>query len=194
MLSSYEAFLEGVKPATYVNLDIIVRPELIPNLMEYANFNESDNFWMFFRDEEMKTQFLNQYSNLSHNDPERERILGLTLGYPPKAVDFYTYYYEWQQREREEAKHWYFTHKVGMKYHGIMFTSHIDDLKENAQWLWDTYQIEEDTYIKVVRMPDRKREEFPVAFRNLADLVDAKEKVQRILDHNRVALEPIAPK
>jgi hypothetical protein len=124
--------------------------------------------------------------------PERHHILGIALGYPPKAVDFYTRYYDWQLREREAAKYWFFTHKVGMKYHGIMFVGHIDDLEANARWLWDTYQIDEEIWIEAIKMPERVSERFPIGFRNLSDISMVREKAKQVLQYNRVSLQTVA--
>ncbi len=188
MISSYEAFLEGRKPATYVNLGIISRPELISKLMKYPKINEFGDFWMFFRNDRMKSRYMKQMNGIKPGTPERQYILGITLGYPPKAVDFYTRYFEWQLREREVAKDWFFTHNVAMKYHGIMFVSHVDDLEENARWLWDTYQIDEEICIEAIKMPERENERFIVQFRNLSDITDVREKAKQVLKYNSLTL------
>lgn len=149
MVSSYEAFLEGIKPSTYVNLDILSRPELIPELQKYPSWNDGENFWMFFQTEEQKENFLSQHDCLHEDDPERERIVGLELGFPPKAVNFYTHYYKWQQHDREKAKEWFFANKASMYYHGLRFTSHVDDLEDNVRWLWSKYQIDEPVEVSI---------------------------------------------
>lgn len=181
MISSYEAFLEGIKPSTYVNLDILSRPELIPELQKYPSWNECENFWLFFRSEEKKERFLNEYRNL--NESGRHRLLGLELGFPPKAVDFYVKQHDWYQKDQPKADEWFFSNKAGLHYHGIRFASHIDDLHDNVRWLWHTYKIDEPIEISVGSSSGMW-----IQYRNKSDIHNVSVKAKELLHKESPAL------
>jgi hypothetical protein len=132
----YHSFLMGYKPACFENLDRL-DSEILEKLRRYPFHQIYDNTVIFFQNETLKDQFLQQTRNLSPKSPEFCRVLGLALGFPPKAVEFYVDYYRWQIHDRKNALTYFFSHKVGYRYIGIMFEGHIDDLFENAGWMWD---------------------------------------------------------
>jgi hypothetical protein len=117
--------------------------------------------------------------------------LGLTLGFPPKAVEFYVTYYEWQLHDRSAAVAYYFSHKVGYRYAGVMCEGHIDDLIENAEWLWNRYGLVQDMAIKVIQKPKDELIEFSVGYRNVDDLLYAEDQVKKVLDHNQWVMSQI---
>ncbi|TCP64028.1 hypothetical protein [Baia soyae] len=180
MVSSYEAFLKGLKPATYVNLDILSQPELIPALKEYPSWNECENFWMFFRSEEQKENFLSNCKCV--DESSRHRLLGIELGFPPKAVDFYVKMSSQYDENPIETDRWYFANKVGVHYHGYHFASRIDDLEENIKWLWKTYQIVDVAEVRF------NKESYSIRYLSDSDLHKA---VEVIMDERVPVLESV---
>jgi len=180
----YQSFLAGIKPTCFENLDRLA-PEIRTRLFQYPFHQTDENAAIFFQNESLKRSFLQQTQHLDRQSPEYQRVLGQTLGFPPKAAHFYARYYEWQLRNRSEALGYFFTHKVGYRYAGIMCEGHIDDLVENAEWLWDQYYVENTMTIKAIRKPDDELFTFPVRYRYIDDLVVAEKEVRQILDHNR---------
>ncbi|MDQ0418153.1 IS4 transposase [Croceifilum oryzae] len=160
MVSSYEAFLEGVKPSAYENLDMLSQSELIPALKKHPAWNECENFWMFFQSEGQKERFLSQY--LHSTDSEQHRLLGLELGYPPRAVDFYV-------KILHETSH----PTVGVHYHGYNFTSCIHDLEENIKWLWSTHKIVDSVEVRF------NQESYQIRHLDINDLQTALEEVHK---------------
>ncbi|MDQ0417567.1 hypothetical protein J2Z48_001740 [Croceifilum oryzae] len=169
VIASYESFLNGLKPSTYVNLDILSQPELIPALREYPSWNECENFWMFFRSESQREQFLSKYLNA--NDSEQHRLLGIELGFPPKAVDFYVKMASQYAANPIGTDRWYFANKVGVHYHGYNFASRIDDLEENIKWLWETYQIVDVAEVRF------NKESYSIRYLSDSDLHKAVEEI-----------------
>lgn len=183
-LMSYQSFLLGIKPACFETYDRLTQ-EIRAQLECYPFHQNYENAAIFFQNESLKEQFLQQTEGLTTKSPKYHKVLGLTLGFPPKAVEFYTSYFEWQLQDRSKALTYYFTHKVGYRYAGIMCEGHIDDLFENAEWLWNTYDVENDMVIKVIQKPDDELIAFSVRFRHLDDLLIAEKNVRHILKNNK---------
>lgn len=186
----YESFLLGVKPACFEMVTRLKR-EVLKELKKYPHHYKNENGAIFFRNEAMKRNFLLDTEGLSTTDPVYHKILGLTLGFPPKAVDFYANYYGWQLKDREEAKRYFFTHKVGFRYMGIMCEGHIDDIKENAAWLWERYPSDKPMVIKAIKKPDGDLLTFPVDNGDFSGLLEAKQKVKEVLAHNERVMSPV---
>lgn len=187
----YQSFLSGIKPACFENLDLL-DPEIQAQLKRYPFHQNYENAAIFFQNEALKEQFLQQTEGLSLDSPTYHKVLGLTLGFPPKAVEFYANYYEWQLRDRTSAVHHYFTHKVGYRYAGVMCEGHIDDLVENAEWLWNRYGLAQDMMIKVIQKPNDDLITFPVKYRSMQDLLYAGDQVKQILHHNQQVMPVLA--
>lgn len=185
----YQSFLAGIKPACFENLDRLTA-DIRNQLEKYPYHQNYENAAIFFQTESLKEQFLEQTEGLSLESPAYHKMLGLTLGFPPKAVEFYAQYYEMQLQDRPAANHYLFTHKVGYRYAGIMCQGHIDDLVENAEWLWNRYNINDEMVIKVIQKPDSELITFPVRFKNIDDLLKAGEEVRHVLEHNKKILNP----
>jgi hypothetical protein len=80
----------------------------------------------------LKSQFIEKTKDLQPRSKEFQRILGLTLGFPPKAVEYFlsligtTGTYE---------------NDLFLDYCGVVCLSNINDLAQNASWLWDRYPV-----------------------------------------------------
>lgn len=186
----YDSFLLGIKPACFENVNMLPA-EVIQKLKQYPHHFKSETEAIFFQNEAMKRHFLWDTEGLSTTDPLYHIILGKALGYPPKAVNFYAQYYGWQLKDREEAKRYFFTHKVGFRYMGIMCEGHIDDLEENADWLWERYPSDKPMVIKAIQKPDGDLLTFPVDNGDFSGLLEVKQKVKAILAHNERVMTPV---
>ncbi|SHF23515.1 hypothetical protein SAMN05444392_11170 [Seinonella peptonophila] len=129
-------FMEGYKPALY---DTVMSKRFmgwLPQLQEYPYIDEGINlipdvkFYLFFQTENQKRDFQSKVSKFAVPSIEFHRLLGQTLGYPPKAVDFYI------RCEQEPSLK---PLKVGMHYQGVSCNGSVYDLIDNCNWLWDTY-------------------------------------------------------
>lgn len=130
----------GRKPAIYDT--VLSKPFLrwLPILLEKYPYidkgielREDTTFYMFFQNEELKQSFQNQLKEITVPSPDFHRILGLALGYPPKAVEFYV------QCERDPSLRKF---KVGMHYQGVPCNGSVYDLVENCNWLWEKYTFD----------------------------------------------------
>ncbi|WP_044640537.1 hypothetical protein [Risungbinella massiliensis] len=186
----YESFLQGIKPACFEVITWL-KPEVLGQLEKYPYHYRNENEAIFFQNEAMKYTFIQETEGLSIKNPLYQKILGNTLGFPPKAVDFYSHYYGWQLTDREEAERYFFTHKVGFRHMGVMCEGHIEDIEENAKWLWARYPSDIPLVIKAIQKPDNDLLTFPVDNGDFSGLQEAKQKVQAVLDHNKQVMAPV---
>ncbi|WP_124727910.1 tetratricopeptide repeat protein [Staphylospora marina] len=185
LIASYESFLLGVKPACSEN--ILWLPTAFQlKLRRYPSVKkENRRGAIYFQTEEMKQRFLEETKNLSPDSPEYIRILGLTLGFPPKAVDFHVRSLSRDPAHPQEATKWYNLHKVRANYAGNMFAENIDDLVENTEWLWNRYGREWDMSLSVIRETDQRLFLYLVPFGDREKLKEAEEGLRKVLDENR---------
>jgi hypothetical protein len=73
---------------------------------------------------------------------------------------------------------------------GIMCVGHIDNLEENAKWLWERYPSGKPMFIKAVQKSDDDLITFSVNNRDVSVLHEAKHKVKEILLHNEQVITP----
>lgn len=87
---------------------------------------------LFFQDEELKEKIYREYlepnKHLKKFSPEFNQIMGTILGYPPKAVEYFS-----NRENRDNTKH------IGLYFCGVQCASSLDHLVEDVQWLWETY-------------------------------------------------------
>jgi hypothetical protein len=145
-LVDVDAFLLGIKPAHYGNTGCLTTMKYINRLTRYPYVqNEKiaisdDDYFLFFQNHELKNDFLNKLDHVASQSPEFHELLGLTLGYPPAAARFFAV-----SQTRPELG----VYKVAIHYAGIRCVSHINELIENAKWLWDQYIEKEDMRILI---------------------------------------------
>ncbi|SHF07414.1 hypothetical protein SAMN05444392_10762 [Seinonella peptonophila] len=137
-VAAESAFLAGYKPA----LDVRPNFRYFDYLKEnYPYIDEQDKYQnhLFFQTTQQKDEFLTRTEHLDHHamNPAYARELGLVLGYPQKSVDYFVWYITEETKGTQEST--LEEGKIGIKYAGIDFASHIDLLIEEVQWLWNTY-------------------------------------------------------
>lgn len=177
-----DAFLLGYKPAlldTVLSEDFATMlPDLkrkYPYITEGIGLRDDVTTYMFFQTEEQKKSFQQQLEKVAPKSPEFHKILGLALGYPPKAVEFHSKLWS----ENEEAKQLELR-KVGMHYYGITCNGNVDDLIENCLWLWDTYNFPDGPKDTLeVRIHTNF---YPVEYKDVDTLKKLQEQVWSMID------------
>ncbi|WP_028776610.1 hypothetical protein [Shimazuella kribbensis] len=144
-LVDVDAFLLGMKPAHYGNTGCPTTMKYIDKLKRYPYVTNGidisdDDYFLFFQNNELKNEFLDKLKNVKPRSPEFHKLLGVTLGYPPAAARFFA---TCMSRTSLES------YRLAIHYAGIRCVSHVDDLVENAIWLWDRYTEQEDMKIMV---------------------------------------------
>jgi hypothetical protein len=152
-MNFYEMFVQGLKPAIYRNSFDKQFVEKLPYLKEHypyishrkiALIPEAETY-LFFQNERMKEDFLRKLNQISSPfSPDFHRLLGHTLGFPPKAVEYFA-----QTKMGTVEAELLNKRKVGMYYLGIGCSGDIYDLVENVHWLWDTYQINKEMEVRL---------------------------------------------
>lgn len=137
-----DSFLKGYKPAVLMNPKSDDKED-IKMLSSYPFVEDIQVFdlegqILYFQNEKLKQDFLDRYQYI--NDPHSakyHRLLGLTLGFPPKAVDFYVSELMFPDEHRER--------RIGLGYCGIECISSVGDLIENVTYLWDQINNSDET-------------------------------------------------
>lgn len=141
-----DAFLLGMKPALFGNTGSPTMMNNMDKLVHYPYITKGidlfdrEDFFLFFQNDEQKRDFLTKLKTVVPRSPEFHELLGLTLGYPPAAVRFYT---ACKTQPHLSA------YRLAIRYAGIRCVSHVDDLTENATWLWNRYTEDEDMKILI---------------------------------------------
>ena len=151
----YEAFLAGMKPALYGNSKSLTFMENFhlfapyPCVTRNIDIFDGADFFLFFQDDELKENFLFNMRRVSPRSPEFHELLGVTLGYPPLAAKYYAQCIRLEQEGRNQEREKLDQFRVSIHYAGIRCTGHINDLTENAIWLWNRYEDNEDLKIGI---------------------------------------------
>lgn len=134
--TEYHLFLEGKKPAVLYNphnRDIIYPfclnkiIEAYPCIGGIQSFDVKDQI-LYFQDERVKEEFANMSNEIEVNSPDWHKAIGLILGYPPPAVDYFANLLVDPELETKKA---FFDHD------GMSFIGNVDDRKVIAKWLHD---------------------------------------------------------
>lgn len=97
---------------------------------------------MYFFNQQCKDHFLTSIQGLDRNSSDFDYQLGLALGYPEKAAQFF------RDRELDKSLTWF---RVCVDYRGIEFVCNFEDLDGVMQDLWSLPIPEfEDDMIEVV--------------------------------------------
>ncbi|WP_124726275.1 hypothetical protein [Staphylospora marina] len=145
-LSPLVAFLKGFKPAL---LEVpngefasdVVR--LLGNGYPYVSERMIDllggrRFFLYFQNEAECIRFRTAFA-----EEDKDRGLGLALGFPPKAVDWFVRMQTAKRSGNLEQYRQMKDRKIGMGYCGCLFVCDVGDFLENARWLLDTYPYRE---------------------------------------------------
>jgi len=127
------AFLDGYKPAILIERD---NPYL-PFVRGYPSYQYDELNTLFFQNEELRRQYLRKLSGIKKGSYEECCLVGLTLGFPKKSVEFFA---RNDQIEKETGILPNRDVSIGMEWAGICFATHIDYVEHEARWLWDTYK------------------------------------------------------
>lgn len=135
-ITDIKAFLSGHKPAFLYNQKEkpwFYEEDEVQALKKYplvqVDVELAQNQTLYFQCEQERRDFIQRTQDLIMNSPSWLRELGLVLGYPPKAVDFYV---ALKQDPALESQ------AVGIHFNGIGCTGNIDII-ENVCWLWERY-------------------------------------------------------
>lgn len=179
----YEAFLNGYKPACYENTARL-QPDILTRLETYPHVELEENLKMYFQSTILLQEFVDQAKGLKLWSSDAVALVGKTLGYPPQAVAYYSQHWErskiYKSLEEQRSQ----TVKVGMKYAGIQFAAHIDDLWENSYWLWDTYQQDYPIWYMVTWLQEGMGVDFRVPYLDIKELARVEEMLREVLRQN----------
>lgn len=78
--------MDGYKPALLIEKT----SKNLPLLKGYPFCDYNECFLLCFQSEDRKMEYLHQNKGLEENSYEENRLLGLTLGYPEKSVEFFS--------------------------------------------------------------------------------------------------------
>jgi hypothetical protein len=143
-ISGINAFRLGIKP-TFLCTTLQERfmQKHFANLSDYPYTTveilpeDQHQCFLFFQKEEMKQEFLHKTFGLEKDHPELHKQIGLVLGYPPRAVEFF-YKNKLDKLDREG---------ISLSYVGGSCIMDIDDLIENAIWYWNQYQFHDEMLV-----------------------------------------------
>lgn len=180
-LSSVDSFLQGLKPSCYENRTKLAASKL-DELSFYPQYDDNDEF--IFRDEGLKQQFLNGVAGKDRTSAEYIKLFGDVLGYPPKATAFFA---DYQMKRKEDVKrtsNYFQSVRVNMLYGGVSFMGHVEDLSENAIWLWKRYQHDSKLRLKVFYKEELVQ--FMIGYRDYEELKRGAEECAQFLHYKPV--------
>lgn len=131
-MDPFEAFKLGYRHA-YLCLRDLEEPNynyLISKNLPFTTV--AHRSYLFFRQDQDCHAFNRRIQSWTRNDSEFHRIIGLTLGFPPIAVEFFVNALNNPDLEDKRA---------GFKYPGYEFAGHVDQSKEICRWLWSNIDI-----------------------------------------------------
>ncbi|RAL25705.1 hypothetical protein [Thermoflavimicrobium daqui] len=174
-ISEEEAFLMGIKPALLTT----ERNERFNELLNYPSFTDFSPVrfdyerkmhfkgWMFFQTNQQRLEVLKQIKEqgiISIKSLEARRLMGLILGYPPKAVDSFIRRLKLKKENLEEHKEKESRVAI-MEYCGCGFVCYIEDILECSKWLWQRYP-----YPELDQLMIKHEEEFNIRFGDFHEL------------------------
>ncbi|KFZ39991.1 MULTISPECIES: hypothetical protein [Thermoactinomyces] len=150
-MKTADAFLKGYKPAFLEILGLKQTTKHLNFLLaNYPHVSHRDydllsgnRFYLFFQTDFMRHRFEEELKQSTFSLADTDRILGMTLGFPPRAVGFYVQMMREKRKGNTQAYQQMKSRKIGMIYSGCSFASDIADFKENALWLLKRYPYEE---------------------------------------------------
>ncbi|WP_028778665.1 hypothetical protein [Shimazuella kribbensis] len=131
----FESFLKGYKPAVLMNpnhddendIRSLIGYPFVENIQVFASAGQV----LYFQNEQLKQDYFYQSKDTPDpHSPEFHKLLGITLGFPPKASQFYS------ETVQDESLSW---KKIGFEYCGICCVGALEDIKENVEWFWQPH-------------------------------------------------------
>lgn len=168
IISPLQGFLLGLKSA-------IFEPKSDAEKVLYSYPHQDLNKWLpephtiVFQKEELKQKFLSELKTIDH-PRDFHRLLGSTLGYPPKAVEDFVKRHELLTSGVPLES--FVKNTIGLRYCGVECSGHVNDLIDDCKWLWDHYPQGYDV-LKV----EKNRVLYPISFHDFVKL----ERVKKTL-------------
>ncbi|WP_044640479.1 hypothetical protein [Risungbinella massiliensis] len=184
--TSIEGFLKGIKPACYESIERI-SDEHLQELQSYPHLDNGREV-IYFQSADLLQTFEGKVKYLEKGSPDWVAVLGETLGYPPKAVQYYTEHWKRHLVDQEAERIYHQNHHIGMKYAGIQSASHIQDLIENVHWFWNTYQYPISLWVMVYYAKEDIGADFRIRYRNEQELIEVNKTVIAILEQNKQSI------
>lgn len=129
-MTDLQAFFAGYKPAYLTDTD---DPALNQLKLLYPSFVLKNETIMFFQNARDRYIFAAKMKDVAIPSPEYYRNVGLALGYPPVAVEFFIEFME----NREELE----PISAAFDYAGRFFGGRFSDALPIAEWLWQNVPI-----------------------------------------------------
>ncbi|RAL20826.1 hypothetical protein [Thermoflavimicrobium daqui] len=134
--SHEQAFIDGYKPAVLS----LKRNPFFEQFIQYPHispFNSEPESYIFFQSDHLKKEY-EQRLRKAEGIFQYHCIIGQTLGFPQRSVEFFA-----QAREILEKMGEYpeqeKLHEIGVIWAGFYFSSHVDFFDQEVRWLWDRY-------------------------------------------------------
>lgn len=166
-----EAFLDGYKPALLIEKR---NPNL--HLLEgYPSYPYDEQNIFFFQNEREKQKFVQQFRSLEKDSYEECCLVGRTLGYPQKSVEFFARNCE---IEKETGVYPNKEIAISLIWAGFYFTTNLYILIEEAKWMWETY-----THPKAIENPlylwTKETSFLEVPYGDFHQLAEAREYIKK---------------
>ncbi|SFJ78329.1 hypothetical protein [Thermoflavimicrobium dichotomicum] len=171
VLQAIDAFKMGYKPM------LLATESELDELLFHPFFIRHKHLYLFFHSEAHKRGFLKKTKGIPWNSLEFERILGLCLGMPPKAVDLYIRVKALGVAGKFEKMEELIKKRIGISFAGITCVCHVEDLVENAHWFWERYDFPE-----LMQYPLEVWSKSDFHFVNYGDTTKLKEIQKEILE------------
>jgi hypothetical protein len=137
------AFLDGYKPALLTSHrdefhETVIATDF-PRITPFDEYEPSSH--IFFQTEEQREKYAEQIIGVEWGTYDYHKIVGETLGFPKRSVDYFA-----KMRVLEEKIGHYpeeeRMNSIGVIWAGFFFSSHVDFVKDEAFWLFNTYKHE----------------------------------------------------
>jgi hypothetical protein len=177
-ISSIDAFLAGLKPSYFTTTAVNNVKEELDSLKDYpcldqgVEIAEDETCYLFFQDRQAMDDFSKRIKGFTTKDLEFKKILGLTLGYPPKSVDFFI---------RKEIEKQLALYSVALSYCGCTALTHVDDITEVANWYWNTYDHKESLQLGMLDRSIGRWRLLESPYQDQEELLDLQSKALEII-------------
>lgn len=129
----FQALLDGYKPALIMYND----SKYITFVESFPRYNYNDELIYFFQNNSIKEKFITQMNTVERDSYQEYCLIGLTLGYPRKSVEFFAKEQVNKKRMRSRPNQ---EIRIDMIWAGFRFITSLDILIEEARWMWETYK------------------------------------------------------
>lgn len=136
------AFLDGYKPALLIATSHeFFETVASTDFPRITPFDDEEGSHIFFQTEEQKEDYQKRIKGVELRSYEFNMIVGEALGFPKKSIEYFSGMRALEDKighyPEEERQT-----KIGVTWAGFFFSSHVDFVKDEVQWLFDTYKHE----------------------------------------------------